>query len=363
MKIFIDIGHPAHVHYFKNFIWLMQEKAHTVFITARDKEVTFQLLDHYNLPYYNRGKGKRGRFSKFLYMFSADLFILKKALKVKPDLFLSFGSPYLAHVAWLIGKPHISFNDTDHSIFEHIMYVPFTKSILTPLVYMKDHGKKHIRFDGFMELCYLHPNRFISNTEEEIRNILKLNKTDKYVILRFVSWGASHDVGLKGLTLQDKYELVKELSKYARVIISSESDLPEDLKQYEYKVNPAFMHVLIKGASLLVGESGTMSAEAAFLGTPNICITTGKAGTLFEEVRLGLIELYKTGDGVVARSIEIMKDNQYRMEFAQKAKKIVADKIDVTAFMIWFVENYPQSIKVLNSNSDFQNKFKEVSSA
>ena len=44
MRIFIDIGHPAHVHYFKNFIWKMEEKGHTIFISARDKEVSFTSL-------------------------------------------------------------------------------------------------------------------------------------------------------------------------------------------------------------------------------------------------------------------------------------------------------------------------------
>ena len=27
MRIVVDINHPAHVHYFKNFIWEMQKKA------------------------------------------------------------------------------------------------------------------------------------------------------------------------------------------------------------------------------------------------------------------------------------------------------------------------------------------------
>ena len=47
MRILIDIGHPAHVHYFKNFIWQMQKKGHEFMITARDKEVALNLLDKY----------------------------------------------------------------------------------------------------------------------------------------------------------------------------------------------------------------------------------------------------------------------------------------------------------------------------
>ena len=31
--------------------------------------------------------------------------------------------------------------------------------------------------------------------------------------------------------------------------------------------------------------------------------------------------------------------------------KLLDDKIDVTAFMVWFVENYPQSKKIVTENS------------
>ena len=39
MKILIDIGHPAHVHLFKNLIGNLRKDGHEVIITARDKEI------------------------------------------------------------------------------------------------------------------------------------------------------------------------------------------------------------------------------------------------------------------------------------------------------------------------------------
>ena len=357
MKIFIDIGHPAHVHYFKNFIWLMQERGHAIFISARDKEVAFSLLDYYGFPYFNRGKGKKGLLGKLFYIFQADAFLIKEALKIKPDLFLSFASPYAAHIAWLMGKPHIIFNDTDHSFFEHLISIPFTNTILTPRVFQKDFKEKHVRFDGFMELCSLHPNRFKPQPENTLE-VRKISNNNKYIILRFVSWQASHDIGLKGLTLEDKYSLVRELSKYATVIISSESKLPDDLEKYSYKIHPAFIHDVLNEASLLISESLTMAAEASFLGTPTICISTAQAGTLDEEVRLGLIELYRNTNGLISRAIEIMKDETYKEVFKRKSREIVKDKIDVTAFMVWFIENFPNSFAIMKKIPEHQLNFK-----
>lgn len=359
MKIFIDIGHPAHVHYFKNFIWIMQDKGHTLYLSARDKEVTLDLLNYYNLPYFNRGKGRKGLAGKLLYILEGDLTLWKKARIVKPDLFLSFGSPYASHVAWLMGKPHIAFDDTDHSFFEHFISMPFTQTILTPIVFQKDFGKKQIRFDSFMELCALHPNRFKPNPES-VSSLIASSKNNKYVILRFVSWQASHDIGLEGLSLEDKYLLVEKLSEYATVIISSEEKLPADLQQYSYKTHPALMHDVLNSASLLVSESLTMAAEAAFLGTPAVCISTALAGTLDEEVNLGLIELFRNSDGIVERAVEIMKDKEFKERFKTKSKEIIKDKIDVTAFMVWFIENYPKSIETMKQNPDHQLIFKQL---
>ncbi len=350
MKIFIDIGHPAHVHYFKNFIWIMEKKGHSIFITARDKEVTFSLLNYYKIPYHNRGKGKNGLLGKLFYILKADVFLIRRALKIKPDVFLSFGSPYAAHAAWLLGKPHIAFDDTDHSPFEHFISVPFTHTILTPIVYQKDFGKKHIRFDGFMELCSLHPNHFKPSTE--ISRVLNINANSRYIILRFVSWNASHDIGLQGLSLKDKYSLVQELSKYAKVIISSEAKLPDDLSQYSYSIHPAQMHDVLNEACLIVSESLTMAAEAAFLGTPALCISTALAGTLDEEVKLGLIELYRTSDGIIDRAITLAKDENYKQIFKARSENIVKEKIDVTAFMVGVIENFPESVSSMKKISE-----------
>ena len=52
LKIFIDIGHPAHVHYFRNSIKILKEKGHRFCITARDKDVTIQLMNEYEIDFF-----------------------------------------------------------------------------------------------------------------------------------------------------------------------------------------------------------------------------------------------------------------------------------------------------------------------
>ena len=59
MKILIDLGHPAHIHYFRNFMKIMQAKGHEFAFVARDKEVLQTLLLNYNIKYTSRGRGEK----------------------------------------------------------------------------------------------------------------------------------------------------------------------------------------------------------------------------------------------------------------------------------------------------------------
>ncbi len=116
---------------------------------------------------------------KIIYLLKADIFIYKIAKKFKPDLLLSFGSPYLAQVSVLIRKPHIIFDDTEHAKFSHRLTYPFTDVVITPNCYSKEIGRKQLRFAGYMELCYLQSNYYKSNSE--IFNLLNLQDNEPYI--------------------------------------------------------------------------------------------------------------------------------------------------------------------------------------
>ena len=361
MKIFIDIGHPAHVHYFRNFISIMKSKGHRFFITARDKEVAHSLLRANNLEFINRGKGKNRFIDKFLYIFQADYLLLKHAKKFKPDIFLSFASPYAAHVSKLMKKPHIAFDDTENAKFGQMFYKPFTDLVCSPTTFSKNFGKNHIKFNGYMELCYLHPNYFKPN--KSILTTLGIKNEEKYTILRFVSWEANHDGGHSGITLENKIKAVNEFKNFSKVFISSEKELPSKLKKYKIQIPPEQMHDALAYASLLYGESATMASECAVLGVPSIFIDNeGRGYTDEEEKKYGLVynftESLKDQERSIKKGIELLKKNDLESEWKRRKERMLTDKIDVTAFMIWLIGNYPESLKKLKHNTDIQTKFK-----
>jgi uncharacterized protein len=356
MKILIDIGHPAHVHYFRNFIEIMTKKGHRFFITSRDKEVTFDLLQIYNIPFTSRGKGGKGLLGKIFYILYADLKLIRVGLHFKPDILLSFASTYAAHASFFLGKPHIAFDDTEHSKYEIFLYRPFAKVILNPQSFKKDFGKKQIHFKGFMELCYLHPKYF--RPDNNVLPQLKLRESEPFVLLRFVSWTASHDRGETGFSSEAKLNLVRELSKNIKVFISSENKLPEELEQFKLPVLPEKLHDVLYYSALYIGEGATTASECAMLGTPAIYVNSLSAGTLEEQERLGLLFGFRNSKGVLEKAFEILNTPDFKATNRNRHDIMLEQTIDVTGFMVWFIENYPESVKIMKENPDYQLRFR-----
>ncbi len=200
MNILIDVGHPAHVHLFKNFAIIMKNKGHNIVFTARDKESIIELLKKYNFTFYVLGVHKKYLVNKLITLLTYNYKLLKFCKAFLPEIFLSHGSPYAAHVSAILDKPHISFEDTEHSIEQILLYKPFTDQILTSNVFKRDLGKKQIRYNSFHEIAYLHPDYFTPNLE--IKKELNLAVNEKFVIIRFVSWAATHDLGYRGLDIK-----------------------------------------------------------------------------------------------------------------------------------------------------------------
>jgi len=338
MRIVVDINHPAHVHYFKNFIWGMQKKGHEILITASEKEISYRLLDNYGFSYQKLGSYKTSLAKKILNIPVLDYRMLLSVRKFRPDLFLGFGSIRGAHVSRLLRTHCIALDDTEHAKWEHLLYVPYTDAILTPACFKKNLGKKQIRYDGYTELAYLHPNHFKPNPA--IPHEIGIDSDDPYCILRFVSWNAGHDIGHKGI--ENKADLISNIEKYARVFISSEGSLSGPLKKYELKIAPEKMHDLLYYASLYLGESGTMATEASLLGTPSILINSlakycGTHNQLMKDYQL---QYFYDNEKDSIDLLPKLINNKIKKEWQKKRDIMLREKIDVTAFIVNFIENW-----------------------
>jgi uncharacterized protein len=343
MRILIDMGHPAHVHLFKNFILEMENRGHEIKVTARDKEVTKYLLDAYRIPYELIGTPLSGKFPLFREWVMRTYGIVKIGRKFDADIYIGVLNPAAAFSAWFNRKVSLTFSDTEHAKFAKSVTFPFTDIILTPSCYNGEIGKKQICYAGYHEIAYLHPNYFTPNPA--VLTEIGLTESDLFIIVRFISWNASHDVGQHGIC--DKVGLVKELEKYGRVLITSEGALPQELNAYQIHVSPEKLHDLLYYATLYVGDGGTTASEAAVLGTPAVFISTSYCGYQCDEEKYGLLYLFPDPVSGVSEGLKKIRDllNDPHLKERSRANqlKLIKDKIDVTQFMIWFIENYPIS--------------------
>lgn len=337
MKILIDIGHPAHVHMFRCFAKEMQSRGHKVLFTCRDKEFEVNLLTSYSLDFVNFGKKSNSTIGKIFNLIKFDLKELKVALKFKPDVFLSHGSITASQVAWLLRKPSIAFEDTFNmeqiKLWEKFVTVILTSDYEHPLK-----SKKVIKYQGYNELLYLHPNRFTPN--KDVLKELGIKDGEKFVIVRFVSWNASHDRGHKGISFENKLSAIKQFSKYAKVFISSEGELPAELKPYKFPLKPTQMQDAMAFSSMIFGESATMVTEGVIMGVPGVYIdNTGRYYTRDIEEKYGLCFNYTESEAdqlkAIAKGVEILQGG---LPIAEGYKKMMAEKIDVTEWLCVFVE-------------------------
>lgn len=356
MRILIDIGHPAHIHYFKNCCTILQRKGHSFLFVVRERDSTIELIRSTGFNYVSRGKGGVNMLSKLALIPIIDWRVFKTARKFKPDLFMSFSSHYAGLAAWLMNKPHIALDDTEHAVLEHIMYRPFASIILSPSCYNRKICKKQILFNSYLDFAYLHPRYFQPNYL--IRKILHVEEGQKVCIFRFISWDANHDVSVKGLSYEDKVKLVNTINQYCKVFISSEQVLPKELLPYKLNIHPSMLHSVLAIATLYIGEGGTTATEAAVLGTPAICVNALPAGVFVDLNKYGLFFQLLDVDVVIAKAIEIFTDSNSFENFKKKSAILRSDKIDTTAFLVWFIEHYPESKSIMKNNPDYQFNFK-----
>ncbi len=347
MKIMIDILHPFDVHLFKNFIYAMKDKGHEIVITSREKDVTNYLLNKFDIKHINISCIGNGPTDLVKELISRTHRFLKIAKKSRPDILLGVMGPTIAPAGKLLNIPAIVFYGTEHAKITNSWVYPLATEIVTQSSYRGNHGKKHTKFKGFFELAYLHPKYF--TPDQSVLNKLGINKFEKYAILRFVSWQASHDIGKQKINVEDKRKIVKKISKYMKTFITSEAKLPSDLKSYQLKIPFEKIHDVLSFATLYFGDGATMAAEAALLGTPSVYANYLSLGFLEElEKKYEVVYNFEDANKALSMVSYLLESNEnLKKKWNNRRRKIIEDSTDVTKFMIEVAEKYNPN-KIIN---------------
>ena len=343
MRILFDITHPAHVHFFRNPIRILVDSGHTVKVTSRDKDCTLQLLDRFDISHeclseQNSG-GILGMANELI---SRDTKLFGAAREFRPDVLAAIGGIWAAQVGWLLRKPSVVFYDTETARLQNALTYPFATRIVVPQCYRgKLPERKAIRYRGYHELSYLHPEYFTPSRKIALENGMDPD-ADTFLI-RLVSWKASHDVGLKGWSHEVLNAVVENLISRGQVIISAEGGLPDHLKSLRYTGDPAQIHHLMAYCRASVGESATMASESVVLGVPAIYAAAESRGYVNEQSeRFQMVKITSMSNPikVVAAINEMLSVSGAVV--ANRHRKLLGDTIDVARMVVSRLTNPTQ---------------------
>lgn len=363
MKVLIDIGHPAHVHYYRNFYFEMAGRGHGMFVTVKNIPSAKKLLERYSIPNVTIGTKSDHLVQKGIRQLGYDWKL--RRLAKKQGINIGVGTSItIAHLSRISRANSLLLDDDDDDVqplftrFAH----PFADALLSPDALI-GHRKREdaIFYSGYHELLYLHPKRF--TPDETMLGQLNLKTQDVYFVLRFNAFKAHHDSGADGMTLEQKVNLVQLLARYGKVFITTEREIEKELEEYRLQLEPENIHHLLVFATMFVGDSQTMASEAAVLGTPSLRCNSfvGRIAYLEEEEhKYGLTYGFRQSefDKMLVKIQELLAMPDLKAEWQRRRQRMLADKIDVTAFLVWFVENYPESARVMRENPEYQHRFK-----
>ena len=337
MRVLFDITHPADVHLFKVVIRRLRAEGHAVLVACRDKDVTVDLLCREGIEHEclsRIGKGLAGLGKELLVR---DSRMLRAALRFKPDVMVARGGIFIGPVGWLLRVPRLVVEDTEHAKVERMLSLPFATYICTGTGYQGDHGRRQMRFRGVPQFAYTDPRHFQPDAAPLCE--AGVDPQEPYIVLRTVSWGAGHDLGIAGAGESAVAEAVQRLRRFGRVLISSERPLPADLEVHRNPVPSNHMLDLLSFARLFVGEGGTMAAEAGLMGVPAIFTNPLSVGFLLAMERdYQLVRNVPTLAEGVQIAEQWLAEPDLKTTWQQRRQRLLDDSEDIPAFLYRMIQ-------------------------
>jgi len=333
MRYLFDILHPAHVHVLRHTMTALKEHGHDVFVTARHKDVAVDLLERYGITHQVLSTQATSSLGLARELASRTYGLIRFARARRVDAMVGLMGPSIAPAAKLLRVPSFVLYDTEIASRTNSWVYPLATEVITPACYTAKVSGNHVTYNGYHELAYLHPNRFTP----ERANLASygLDGAVPYAVVRLPSLTSSHDMNEQDTSARAWLEWIDKASRSHRIVISSERPLTAGLERYRLRGPIEDIHHVLAYADLVIGESATMAAEAAVLGTPATLVGATSRGYVDDiERRYGLIRYFPPNrfEDAAKESLAILDGSTHRSPEAAQ-HRLIEEHIDVTSWL------------------------------
>jgi len=351
-----DLGHPAHFHLFRNTIAALKKRGWQVRIVARQKDCLPDLQERSGWPYRLVRRTGKGLFVLAAEQLRVLQMVVSMAMAEPIDLMLGT-SIVIGLASRLTGATSLVFCQDDASVvplFAHLAYAS-AHYVITPRSLRKeDHGRKHLTYPGCKELAYLHPDLYRPNPD--VYRLLGLKPGDRYFVVRLVALRAHHDIGERGLSHGQARTVIQRLLPHGRVFLSVEGQVPEDLRPYLLPTPVDRIFDVMHFADIIIGDSQTMTIEAAVLGTPALRCNTfvGRLSVLEElEHRYGLTIGIppQEFDRLLMQVDQWLHDATLKATWEQRRRRMLAESVNLTEWTLDLINAIAEQRKTLRERT------------
>jgi len=277
LRLWIDVMTPKQARVFSRVYKEASNRGHEVLVTARDHGETSEILEMESVPHIVLGRhGGAELHSKLKAYAERALLLADAVIEFEPDVLISLSSPEAVRVAFGLGIPIVSMNDTPHSTFVGRLALPLSDRIVYPaaipahLFLRLGADERSLRpYFGVDELAWVLDaimRAWTPGSEPRGLAVVRPEESQASYLLR--ADGESVVEPCIRVLMEEGYRVVL-LPRY-------ESQRKYFVERYGDSVEIPSQAVdtlkLYLEADVVISGGGTMSREAALFGTPGISL-------------------------------------------------------------------------------------------